>query len=35
MDDGGYNLKKLFECSKKTNPSANSCLTKAFSNGAW
>jgi len=35
MDDGGQNIRLLFECSKKTSANANSCLTKAFSKGEW
>lgn len=35
MNDGGLNLKKLFEYSKKATPIHNSILRRAFSEGAW
>ena len=35
VDDGGKNLKQLFDCSKKANPFDNSTLQRAFSNKVW
>ena len=35
MNDGGKNLRKLFECSKKITHIHNSILQGAFSNRVW
>ena len=35
VDDGGINLRKLFEVSKKLEPITNSILRSAFSRKAW
>lgn len=35
VDDGGVNLRNLFEVSKKLDPLTNSILKSAFSRKAW